>query len=525
MAQNQIYQKFGGFAAPDMDALVKGQAAVGSGIKDAIGGIRKLLTEQEETYRQENTLNMQEHLRSQLQSAGLGADPIDKVAIGKQFGDKVNMAALDETYSTEMGRLKDDATNAAASIGLDTLNQSQDPLAARKAFEDSLRKAGAKESFVTTATQQWSDSQATRFEDIAVQKERQNSRDDQFLAEELAENGAESGRDIMDLIIQQYPEDQQFAQRQRLDATYQKMIELTPEQLRKKAGVLTLAKTMKDQKILQATQRYEDKMQELAAVNTGIPDGAYQQVEAANTKLGASVGSNIKDRITNIFEGLSSTNDSAELIKAKNDIIARYNVPAKEADAMLAYAFGQRYGGDGWLFNDMSDTQVIDAVQDMEGMAQKYQQQAQISNEATDLKQQLATLTLQEERKIAELSESLHKGGQKRKIGVKDAPSIDELGQQFFSKMANTATPTPPKSDKKKSNKKKSVIQATLDRVKKNSQQPTPEKSVPPNLPTHNPFTQELLPGAQDRISKKQAEEAAWLQQQIKMQQNATPTF
>jgi len=140
MAQ-PLYKKFGSDKAVDFSSMIAGQKAVGDSFKEAIGGVEGLLNTVTEKHKETNTLNMQEYLQKKIRQDGLGStEPIDTIAIKRQFGDMVDMDALGETYAQEKTKLKKEAIDDAYTIGSQLYDESGgDLIKASKAFEDTLK--------------------------------------------------------------------------------------------------------------------------------------------------------------------------------------------------------------------------------------------------------------------------------------------------------------------------------------------------------------------------------------------------
>jgi len=145
--------------------LIRGQQAENNAMTGILDGIGDLMKTAEDKYRQENTLNLQEHFKKRLMQDGLGAAPIDEVEIKRRFGNMVNMEEVNSAFNDQQNVMKQEAIDNATTGANDLLTESNDPLASRKEFEKRMRASGATESMVTDAVQDFSDKNATRFKD------------------------------------------------------------------------------------------------------------------------------------------------------------------------------------------------------------------------------------------------------------------------------------------------------------------------------------------------------------------------
>jgi len=156
MSDKSLYKKYGS-TTPDFDALVSGQKAVGASLKEALAGVGDLMDIQEKKYTEENTLNMQEYLKSNIKNAGLGAieNPTDKEAIKRQFGSRINMEQLDATINETTTKMKNEAVDAASGFAGKTFAQTEDLASAAGAFRQSILDAGGNETLANKLTKEW----------------------------------------------------------------------------------------------------------------------------------------------------------------------------------------------------------------------------------------------------------------------------------------------------------------------------------------------------------------------------------
>ena len=172
MAIQPLYRKFGGSSDPG-DTLLTGQQAVTKGFKDAFSGIQGLMSEAEKGYAQENTLNMQEYLQNTLRQQGLGGEPVDRIAIQKQYGDMINMDQLDQTIESTKGQMITEAVDNATGRAGQAFQQSKDMATAGDAFKQTLLSAGMDEKQAQQRMTTWRTDNQFLADDVKAANQKQ----------------------------------------------------------------------------------------------------------------------------------------------------------------------------------------------------------------------------------------------------------------------------------------------------------------------------------------------------------------
>jgi hypothetical protein len=282
MPGEPLYKKYGVNTPNPLNTLTKSQQAVGSSLQDAMNSVKDLLNTQEQKYKDENTLNMQAYLQDRIKEQGLGADPIDEVAIKQQFGKRINMDDLTKTFTQQMTQLKDDAVNKATQLGVTAFDNTKDMPTAGKVVRDNLLSAGMKPTDVDKVEADFREKNKFRAEDVAHEKALRKS---QFSGKVL--EAITSGLDenqIMGMVEELPLEDRAEAVKTVRDQ-FELKSKLSPDKLAEyQYGVETSANkrdellALQEENIAQAKNSYD-------AINV-VPETAVAAARDYNSKLG-----------------------------------------------------------------------------------------------------------------------------------------------------------------------------------------------------------------------------------------------
>jgi hypothetical protein len=168
MPAEATYRKFGAGTADPSKALIAGQQNVADSLKSALGGVRNLFEAQEKKYTEENTLNMQQYLKKNIQDAGLGADPVDQEAIKQKFGNLIDMDKIDETVTSTKNQMIDKAVDEASGAAGAAFSESEDIATAGNVFKQNLLAAGMGEEEANRKMSSWRTDNQFLAEDIKV---------------------------------------------------------------------------------------------------------------------------------------------------------------------------------------------------------------------------------------------------------------------------------------------------------------------------------------------------------------------
>jgi hypothetical protein len=352
MADSSSYKRYGIRSENPMMGLVAGQNAVNNSLNDAINSVGDLLGQQETRYKDENTINMQQYLQKKIASEGLGADPIDTIGIKKKFGNMVDMDTLGTTVANQKNILERAAVDDASKLATQALAENKDPVEARRIFEESLRGAKAKESLVSSATKAWSDSNATKIQDMATLKNRAESARTEQVLSALSNNMDQTM--AIEAAVKDLPENEQAAARRKLEEQVIKASELTPQQLAEQKYLLEQNRIQGDRSI----RSYEDAVGTLEAQrallqDTGIEQGYYDQASSLKNRLGKGIVDEIGNKVTNWWEAWDPNNDTAKLREYRKSKIDD-GAKSLDVDAAMSQAFSETFRDSNKFFKDLS---------------------------------------------------------------------------------------------------------------------------------------------------------------------------
>jgi len=450
MARGATYTKFGGVAAPDFGSMIKGQQAVTSSFKDAIGSVDDLLKQTEERYKETNTLNVQEYLKNKIQEQGLGADPIDKTAIQKRFGSLIDMDKVNATISGETKLIHENATNTASQLASKTLSETQNPILARKAFENSLRKAGGKESFISSATQAWSDSNATKFKDIDTLKmNAQNARSDELFS--AIHNGM--GEDqAVEAIVADLPKNERAAERRRLYGLIDDQGKLRPNAVATRDYYVGKRKIAGQAKIDVAKNNLATLEEQKNAIHAkSIPDSAYTLSKTYAQKLGGSVAKGIGKDVTNFVESWAgSHSDASQINQLYRDYAKDYK--ADDVNAALALAYSE-ISTDGTFGNDINSNQFKYIRERVDSLLKAKDAENALATKISEQRQKVSQVQNEVANDLNDFTYKLNQAGRNKQLKVKGAKGIKAAAEStaaFISKVMGTPPPSDTSGGKKK---------------------------------------------------------------------------
>ena len=446
MANGQSYQKYGGAASLDISGLVKSQQAVGDGFKDAFKGVQDLLKQTEDQYKETNTLNMQEYLKGQIKSAGLGAEPIDREAIKQKFGSLINVEALEKTIGDTTTQMTNDALDDASGYAGQAFAESEDIVKAGNVYQERLRALGMKEGDVAKQGQTW-------------------RLDNQYLAEEVQLTNARMVDDIVtgtvtDLISSAGNLSPEDALNARIANAPGKI--KTPAILKARETIKALGK-MDDEQVAEydhiarlSQQKIDALDQEMAAVTGAaktalekinyLPQAAYEGAKALQSKLGGMSDPIADDATGQFFEwGRLEEGEVSQALQGHIDALIDRKMPPDEAYgiAFQAYSEAKADGGIGFTGVAIDPEMLKSKVDKYAGLyAEKQVKEAKYRELLADgLKKRTALMAEREN-----LLESLRKGETFSNISGKPYDSKQTFASSIFAreKAAPQTVPSPP---------------------------------------------------------------------------------
>ena len=441
-ASTPFYDKYGGFGSPDFKSMIAGQSAVDNSVNNAFTQVKDLLRQTEDIYKENNTLNVQEYLQGKLQQEGLGAQPIDKTAIQKQFGNMINMDQVIDSFATEKQQMESDAINTAAMEA----SAIKDPLQSRQAFAQSLRSAGAKEEIVSKASQNFADMNALRFTDYEIDQTRQANERETNLFAEVSTKGKEIADQAIVMLTKDLPEDQREAAKQKLYAALDERRKLTDDQRNNIEYYVSLEKNIGDRRVLAAKTNLEKLENTQAALQkTGVSEEAYKLANnIVASGLGNSVHAAIGNKVNNFVERTfgGKGNDTGRVKAMYDHLINDLKVDAKDANAILALAFNEVYEGDRFFGNNISDAGLDDMDARVEELGQNMLDRYALIGEITKARSRVSETELSAENNITNLRKSLTEAGKATRLRVKGTLNIDDTYNRDYSSNRQAASGT-----------------------------------------------------------------------------------
>ena len=427
-ATDPFYNKYGGHASPDFSSMIKGQEALNQSIGSAFQGVRDLLQQTENIYKENNTLNMQEYLKSKLEEEGLKAEPIDKTAIQRQFGNMINMDKLVETFGAEKKEMELRATEKAAEIA----SGIADPLKSRETFMQAMRDFGAPEPLVSASTQNYADANALRFTDYEITKTRERDARTASLEQEIRNIGPQGEAAAIIMLTKDLPEEEQATEAMRLREHMRKRKEVTPEARETIDHYMNMEKVLGEQEVQQQEAIVAElEAQHAALQRTGIPEESYKLAEQImSADLGSSVHGAIRDKVVNWVEGFARKSNDGARVKNIYDTLIDNGVEAKDAAAILALTFQEVYQGDRLLGNNLRKEHIDQMVVRAEALGKNALNRYALTNQisaarANVTKTQLRVLENQER-----LRKQLLDGTINYNLGVEGAQNVDTIYNQ-----------------------------------------------------------------------------------------------
>lgn len=442
-ASTPFYDKYGGFSSPDFRSMVSGQAAVDSSISGVFTGVKDLLKQTEDIYKENNTLNMQSYLQNKLKNEGLGAEPLDTVAIKQQFGNMINMEKLGETFATEKQQMEMHAVDQAAKVA----SEIEDPLQSRQLFTQTLRDMGAGETLTSKATQNFADSNALRFQDYELEQTKQrNERTTNFFAE-IENKGEDAAEQAIVMLTKDLPEDQREGEKRRLLDELEQRSQLTAAQRENMDNYINMEKTVGDRRILSAKSKLEQlEIFEATLQKTGVSEEHYKLADGiVASGLGNSVPAAIGNEVNNWAERLWPGKNDSDRVKAMYDRMIAAKVEAKDAGAILALAFNEAYPGKRFLGNDLSSEGLAQMDARVEELGQNMLDRYAVTGEITKAREEVSSTELSVQENLLKLRKSLTDAGRNTRLRVKGALNMDDTYTMDFGNGTPTAVrPTPP---------------------------------------------------------------------------------
>ena len=281
MPGESLYNKYQ-VRASNPGGLQNSQTATANSLKDALAGVSSLMDIQTQRYKDTNTVNMQEYLQSTMQENGLGADPVDTIAIKKKFGNSIDMGVIDQTIGEQKEQMVSNAIDKANTFASDAFDQSQDVRASGEAYKQSLLDQNMEAAAAEELTREWRTSNQYRAEDIAIaNKETLASLDGQLFA--AMQNGA--GEEATAELTKDLPDNLKLSATLQLRKTFNSVSSMSDDQKVTYEGLLKRDEQYKSHE--ESIIQNEIDVAQTAVDNIEIvPESAYTAIDTINSTLG-----------------------------------------------------------------------------------------------------------------------------------------------------------------------------------------------------------------------------------------------
>jgi len=428
MALNEPFYKKYGAETPDFGDMIKGQQAMSGSITDAVKGVKDLLNQTEEIYKQNNTLNVQEYLQNKVKEQGLRADPVDKIALQRQFGNMLNMDQVESSFKETKQQLELNALDDASTFANQAMEEAGgDALAGRKKLEEILReKYDAPESMISQGLQAWTDANAVSIKDAEIE----DLRNDAALSYEFRQ-GVKEGQDPFisaEALSQRVPEYRRNDVRRMLEQQHEQDSKLTEIQQETVDHHVNSAKIQSQAELATIDREIAGTETALAALQEqGISGSFVDMAKKYNSTLGGSAVGAITEHLDSRFQQLVGGGQGKYFKEFRNTLINKYGIPDEKADAILLQAFNTSYGGDGLIFNSMNKAEIDKALAEATRLAEvetnKLRYMGQLSKDRT------RRVTTEGEwlKKINDLKYNLTTAGRQERLGVEGAFNPEEI--------------------------------------------------------------------------------------------------
>lgn len=339
---NGTYQKYGINPADPADGLQAMQTATANGFKSALADVDNLRKTVEEGYVKDNTLKLQDYLRSNIKNAGLGADVPEIDQISRQFGKLIDTDTLGKTITATRGQMVNSAVDEAGGAAGAAFGQNEDLGEATGAFKNKLLSLGMKDADATVEAGKWRQNNKFLAEDVAIRNE---AAINDFGAEVIdvlkSHGGTATEEEVLNNMSGMVPVKLREQAIAKTKALLKVRGEMTPEQqmeydyIKGSAGKrLTEFDQMHAMKV-QAAQALVDKF-------TSISPAVQLQAAKLSSESPAGVMEALNKDAESWFGGFGSLDGrevSRFLQPQINDLMSQYHIPGADAYAIAVQAY------------------------------------------------------------------------------------------------------------------------------------------------------------------------------------------
>lgn len=379
-----LYKRYG-VNIPDIgENLFQGQRAVNTGFKEALAGIGDLLKTVEQGYVDDNTTKVQEYLKSNIRSAGIGADAPTTESIKSQFGKLINSEAIDKTISSTRDSMLNDARDKASMEAGKAFGETEDIAKAGDAFKQKFLALGGRESQAADEMGKWRLDNQFRAEDVKLANADLISKFKSGVAADVIANKGTNAEEVINYSLDMLPEKLRTQAKLETRKEIEALSAMSGEQQDGRTYIGTLWDSQiqaKEAEIMQAQATAKAELDKTIRA----PQSARDAVAKLNGTIGG-MGEAIKNDATGSWfvssffnTGELEEEGAAQALQAGVDGLIDYGIPAEEAMAIGYQAYQDARAESGVRFGGVTiDSSTLD--KHLAKYAQNYESSKQAEN-------------------------------------------------------------------------------------------------------------------------------------------------
>lgn len=417
------YKKYGFTVNDNSEAMQLGINAQKANLTDVLAGVTGLMKTQEDRYKQENTLNVQNYFKDKLQAGGLNAaltQPINQEEIKAKFGDRIDLGAVNTTATAQTDLLKRTAIESAVTEADKhlTVEGGRDPLKATAAFKNTLLANGATTAFADEQLPNYIARKATEVQNIQTAKlQEQDGRDSNYMVG-LQRGGAETEAIQRKAIIDSIDDPKLKAKEDlRLRELGAKFLNIS-DTAKAEIGVHTQVRAAEQKLAIdKASLRAVDLENRLAMSSNNVPDDeAYTTSKMYTGELGNNAVNAIGKSVTNWFESFAPDDDTTHLQNFANNLVTAGH-SSEDVQAATYQAYREFNKNTNRTFKDITASEMSQIEQRSKNLLSGIQGRNALSAEIIKEKINIANVTAIETAKSAKLQTKLLNAAQNQNLG------------------------------------------------------------------------------------------------------------
>ena len=352
-----LYQKYG--STLDGDGMGKslaiGQQAVNSSFKEALTGIGDLLKTVEQGYVDDNTTKVQDYLKNNIRTAGIGADAPTTEDIKSQFGKLINPEAIDKVVTSTRDKMLGEARDEASIEAGKAFGETEDIAKAGEAFKQKFLALGGRESQAADEMGKWRLDNAYRTEDVKLRDAELISKFKAGVAADIISNKQTNPDEVLNFSLDMLPEKLRTQAKLETIKETEALSALRGDQPDARAYIGTLYDSQIQSLEAEINQTLDLAKEELAKTS-GIPQSARDAVTKLNSTLGG-MGEAVRQDATgkwfasSLFNKNNKEEEGASRALQENidSLMAYGDISAEDAQAIgfLAYQDARAESGVG----------------------------------------------------------------------------------------------------------------------------------------------------------------------------------